>query len=292
MRPSRAVPGADTFPGTVESLGGRLVHRLVQPGTQPPVVLLGGCGVPYYMWNLVTAGLGGRELVRMDRPGLVGTPWPGVLPRLSSEVDTLVDLLRGLSSPALVVAHSMAGLHAEALIRQHPELVRGLVLADTSVEWEPKPRHGERYWLLAARAMHRLPRVPPLRFVGSLTDRVMTTAQSRRLRWNRRRPAMAVATYRAPDAVASVIAESAAYESQILDLAVVRTDRPFPAIPVRVLTAAADGGHRWVAAQARLAEELGGTQVIADDSRHLIMVDRPDLVISAILAVEAESRPA
>lgn len=291
MRPRRADLAGDAFPGTVERLGGRLVHRLVEAGTQPPVVLLGGCGVPYYMWNLVARGLDGRELVRMDRPGLVGTPWPGVLPRLAAEVDTLAELLQSLSAPALLVAHSMAGFHAEAVARLHPELVQGLVLADGSVEWKPRPPRWERFWLLAARFLRGASPFPALRFVGSLTDRAMTTAQSRRLRWHRRRPPMAVATYRAPDAVASVIAESAAYESQVLDLAAVRSAHPFPAIPVRVLTAAGAGGRRWVRAQAKLAEALGGSQVIAEDSRHLIMVDRPDLVIAAIVEVGSLAGP-
>jgi pimeloyl-ACP methyl ester carboxylesterase len=213
-----------------------------------------------------------------------------VLPRLAAEVDTLVDLLRGLSEPGLLVAHSMVGFHAEAVARLHPELVMGLVLTDGSVEWQPRPPRGERVWLLAARILRRISPFPALRFIGSLTDRAMTTAQSRRLRWNRRRPPMAVATYRAPDAVASVVAEAAAYESQVLDLALLRQQHPFPAIPVRVLSAGAEG-KRWVRAQARLAAELGGSQVVAEDSRHLLMVDRPDLVIAAIAAVAAEAPP-
>ena len=53
-------------------------------------------------------------------------------------------------------------------------------------------------------------------------------------------------------------------------------------IPTVVLTAAGDGGARWVANQRRLAELLGARQVVIDDSRHLIMLDRPDAVADAI----------
>src|SRR4029453_9628176 len=34
-------------------LGGRTVHVVSRPGAGPPVVLLGGCGVPSYDWDLV-----------------------------------------------------------------------------------------------------------------------------------------------------------------------------------------------------------------------------------------------
>jgi poly(3-hydroxyoctanoate) depolymerase len=42
-------------------------------------------------------------------------------------VDTLETLLETVGA-AIVVAHSMAGFHAEALVRQRPDLVVGLVL--------------------------------------------------------------------------------------------------------------------------------------------------------------------
>jgi pimeloyl-ACP methyl ester carboxylesterase len=49
-----------------------------------------------------------------------------------------------------------------------------------------------------------------------------------------------------------------------------------------VLTAASGGLRRWVADQRRLAQLLGARQVVIDDSRHLVMLDRPDVVVDAI----------
>jgi pimeloyl-ACP methyl ester carboxylesterase len=49
-----------------------------------------------------------------------------------------------------------------------------------------------------------------------------------------------------------------------------------------VLTAAEKGGARWVTEQAELAEMLNARQIVVADSRHLIMVDRPDVVAQAI----------
>lgn len=270
----------------VERLGGREVHWVHQPGAGPVVVLLGGCGVPYYTWDAVLELLPGVELVRMDRPGLVGTVWPGQLPTLADEVITLAELVRRFGGRAIVVGHSMAGPHAEALARQHPELVAGLVLVDASVDWAPKRAGPSEFWLDIARATRAVMSVPALRLLGSLADRVLTATQSRRRIFD---PTSAVAkqVYRSRDAAASVIAEQATSNAQLWDLAEVRATKPLPPVSTVVLTAAGDGGASWVADQRRLAELLGAAQVVADDSRHLIMIDRPDLVAEAVTAVRS-----
>lgn len=288
--PTRSTKGGAplSVPGTIERFGGRAVHWVHQAGAGPAVVLLGGCGMPYYTWDDVVALLPDVQIDRIDRPGLVGTPWPGTLPQLSAEVETLAELVARAGAPAVVVAHSMAGPHGEALARQHPELVAGLVLADSSVEWDPsKPGRG-RGWLLAARAVHAVMALPPLRRVGSLADRVMVAGQSRRRRLLDRTSAVAKAVYRSRETLAQVIAEQAAYAGQIYDLAELRKTTTMPTVPVVVLTAAGDGGAQWVQDQARLAELLGGQQVVVEDSRHLIMIDRPEVVADAVLSVRRQ----
>ena len=52
--------------------------------------------MPYYAWDPVVELLTGRWVVRMDRPGLAGTPWPGRLPTLAEEIATLEDLVTSL----------------------------------------------------------------------------------------------------------------------------------------------------------------------------------------------------
>ena len=93
---------------------------------------------------------------------------------------------------------------------------------------------------------------------------------------------MATTIFRSRDAVPSVIAEHAAYAQQVWDLARLRESFPWPDIPTVVLTAAGEGVPRWVADQRRLARLLRARQVVIDDSRHLIMLDRPDAVVDAI----------
>ena len=273
----------------IQELGGRLVHWLRQGSGRPPVILIGGCGVPSSAWTYLLPALGELEVVRFDRPGLLGTPWPGTLPTLAAEVATLVALIEQVDGPVVLVAHSMGGLHAEALVRTRPDLVRGLVLADASADW-PHSRSGRwtrlsaRCWLLLARLARVGFRLPPVRVLGSAADRLLVTVQSNR-RLLDRRPPIAWRAYRDGEAVASVIAEQAAYGQQVRDLADLRERTDFPPIPVVVITAAKAGGSRDLRRQARLAALLGGRQIVAPDSRHLLMLDRPDLVSEAVREV-------
>lgn len=273
---------------TIEDLGGREVHWQRSPGQGPAILLLGGCGVPAYTWDDVAQLLPDLDVVRLDRPGLGGTPWPGVLPRLRDEVATLVALAERVGGPVVVVGHSMAGPHAEALARIRPDLVAGLVLADSSVETDPKEPGDGAAWLKAAKAVRRLMALRPLRAVGAVVDRVLVAAQSRSRHVFDSTTPLDRSVYRDRDATASVIAEQAAYAHQMWDLARLREQLGFPDRPVVVLTAAGDGGDAWVTVQADLARLLKGRQVVVEDSRHLIMLDRPDLVAEAVRALRRE----
>jgi poly(3-hydroxyoctanoate) depolymerase len=268
-------------------LAGRLVRVSGQSGRRPAVLLLGGCGVPSTLWQPVVDRLPDRELVLLDRPGLAGTPWPGRLPTLSEEVDMLNALVQSIGGPVVLVAHSMAGPHAEALARTHPQQVLGLVLVDGSVEWRlGRPtaldvlRHGS--WLVLARSVRRLAGVLPAQALSRGVARLVVVSQSA-LRLGDDIPGLDALT--GPDAVASVLAEQGAYTEQLRDLQQLREQRAWPALPTMVLTAAGDGGQRWVEDQRRLADLLGGTQVLVEESRHLMMLDSPSRIAEAVRAV-------
>lgn len=273
----------------VTSLGGRDVHLLVQPGQGPPLVLLGGCAVPSYAFRRVVARLSGRWTVVLDRPGLVRTRWPGHLPTLAEEVATLADLVEVLGEPAVVVAHSMAGPHVEALVRLHPGTVRGLVLLDASVEVSADAPHAatEEAWLRASRLTLEGARFAPVASAASVAARLMVWGQSQRLHLANAQPPRAREVFTRPDSLASVVAEQAAYASQLADLQDLFATTTWPdGLPSLVLTAGTRTG--WVRKQRVLADRLGARQVVVDDSRHLMMVDRPDVVADAVLAMVRE----
>ncbi|HEY5784707.1 MAG TPA: alpha/beta hydrolase [Microlunatus sp.] len=274
----------DVADGHHERLGDRTVNVIVEPGSGPPVILISGCGMPSYAWDPVVRLMEGHELVRLDRPGLGGTPWPNHLPTLAEETATLVDLAEEHPG-GVFVAHSMASFHAEATIRRRPDLVAGLVLVDGSMETTPRRPIGEGAWLAIARGAEWAAKVPPLAALGPIADRITVTTQSRR-RLLDPMDARSYATYSRADAVASVIAESAAYRRQALDLARVRVATRWPSgLPVEVLTAKGSGGDKGIAAQRELTDLLGGRQTVLADSQHLMMMDEPQAIADAVRRV-------
>jgi pimeloyl-ACP methyl ester carboxylesterase len=283
--PSMSVAETQTVLPTdgLATLGGRVVHVASQAGAGPPIVLLGGCGVPSYDWDSVADLLSDAALVRLDRPGLLGSEWPDELPQLAAEVATL-EALVALTGRAIIVAHSMAGFHAEALVRERPDLVIGLVLADGSVELNPSRPKSRGGWLWLARFVRKAMGIPALRLLSSFTQRLLVAAQSHR---SGTEPVSSVTrqTFRNAETIASVLAEQAAYAEQAWDLAEFRKDYPWPGVPTVVLTAAEKGGARWIVKQAELAEMLKAPQIVVEDSRHLIMIDRPDVVAQAVRAL-------
>jgi pimeloyl-ACP methyl ester carboxylesterase len=277
----------------VTTLGGRLVHLEVVPGPTDrpgtPILLLGGCAVPSYAFRPVVTALPERWFVSLDRPGMLDTPWPGRLPTLAEEVATLVELCSAVGQPPVVVAHSMAGPHVEALVREHPGVVSGLVLLDASIEVDAKPPHAatERAWLAASKVALEGARLPPFALAASLSTRVAVWSQSQRLRLSYSRPPDTSELFRRPDTLASVVAEQAAYADQLADLQTLLGTTTWPGTPSVVLTAGNRPG--WVRKQRVLAHRLGARQVLVDDSRHLMMLDRPDAVADAILELLPES---
>jgi pimeloyl-ACP methyl ester carboxylesterase len=233
----------------------------------------------------VQTALPGRWLVALDRPGMLDTPWPGHLPTLAEEVATLLELCRSVGEPPVVVAHSMAGPHAEALVRQHPGSIRGLVLLDASIEVDAAPPRPatERAWLAASRLALNGARLPPFALAASLSTRVAVWSQSQRLRLSYARPPGAHELFQRPDTLASIVAEQAAYAAQLADLHTLLETTTWPGTPSIVLTAGSRPG--WVRKQRVLAHRLDARQVVVDDSRHLMMIDRPDLVADAVLAL-------
>jgi pimeloyl-ACP methyl ester carboxylesterase len=179
----------------------------------------------------------------------------------------------------------MASFHAEATIRRRPDLVAGLVLVDGSIEAVPRPPVGEGAWLTVARGAEWAAKVPALAALGPVVDRITISAQSHRRLLDPMDP-RSFTTYSRADAVASVIAESAAYRRQANDLVRLRVARRWPTgLPVEVITAAGAGGARWIAAQQALAELLGARQTVLPDARHIVMLDEPRVIADAIRRV-------
>ncbi|MCQ8773442.1 alpha/beta fold hydrolase [Streptomyces telluris] len=271
-------------------VGGVPLH-VVREGSGPVCVLSAGLGMGWFDWEPVVPLLTPhRTVVRFDRPGLGFSAPPLEPPTAAGEADRIAGVLDalGLREPATVVGHSLAGFHAEAFARLHPQRTAGIVLVDGSVEEDARPAPARELRTTAAHARGvvvaaaGLPRAlgPSLR---RLTVRVSSV--------NRQDPAPADLvrrTYGTGRVVRALLMENARYRDVAAELDALRESRPMPPVPVSVLAASPGTGswleRRWLERQRALAERLDGRFEAVAPAGHLLMYDRPQSVATAILA--------
>ncbi|GAA2435835.1 alpha/beta hydrolase [Actinomadura vinacea] len=277
----------------VANAGGEQVH-LVDTGRRdgPPLLIGSGLGGAWFDWDPTVELLRAEHrTVVYDRPGLGRSPAAHAPPSLRRDVQIMADLAKEIGAPVTVLAHSMGAFAAEALARLHPELLNGLVLVDPSYERDPcaGPRVAAaltpltktlggalgvtRIARLGAPAARRL----VLRFTSDRDDTV---------------PAATVRdVYGRGTVIGTIAAEELAYREMAADLAALRDRRPFPDLPLVVLTALGDvrGPGRaqdWAEGHRRLAAmSPRGEQVELPGAKHMLQLDRPDAIAAAVAQV-------
>ncbi|GAA2132173.1 alpha/beta fold hydrolase [Actinomadura napierensis] len=277
----------------IVNVGREQVHVVEEgPADGPPLLLSSGLGGAWFDWRPSSDLLRDRNrLIAFDRPGLGLSPAAVAAPTLRREADILAALAERAGRPVIVVAHSMAGFHAEALARLRPELVRGLVLVDPS--YEPDPHAFVRFAAvaipLATAAGAVLGATRLAKIVGPFGRRTVLKCTSRR---DEPVPdAVVRSVYGRGTVLGTVVAEDLAYREQAVDLARLRERRPFPAVPLVVLTALGDvkgdtKKREWSQGHARLASMTPyGSQVDLPDCLHMVQLDRPDAVADAVAEV-------
>lgn len=269
------------------TVGGQRLH-VVSAGTGAPVVLTSGLGGAWFDWLPTVDRLRrGYRVIVFDRPGLGGShdrrEWAGRT--LRQEADLLAGLARWAGGPVVVVAHSLAGLHAEAFARLRPELVRGLVLVDPSAPVR-RPAFAEAFARLS----------PLARLAGSVAGATGLARLAgpgvrgmvmRRIceRGEVASPENVREVYAHGHVLGALLAEDLGYRRLVADLLTVRSHRPFPAVPLRVITALRsvrnpDGRRRAHAELAALSPD--GRQVVLPDVGHVVHIDRPEAVADAV----------
>ncbi|MFJ7954798.1 alpha/beta fold hydrolase [Streptomyces sp. NPDC096319] len=259
---------------------GGVAHHAAVDGSGPVCVLGAGLGLSWFDWDPVLPYLAPhRTVVRFDRPGH-GLSAPAAAPptaageadRIAALLDALGDAL-GPRGPVTVVGHSIAGFHAEAFARLHPDRTAALVLVDSSVEEHPRPSRttaGSR----ALAAVLCAAGVPAA--LGPLVRRLT-------VRGDPTPPALIRRVYGTSRVLRGALLENARYGDVAAELLALRARHPLPpGLPVTVL-AAPDGSARWERRQRALARRLGARYEAAEPSGHLVMRDRPDAVARAIL---------
>jgi pimeloyl-ACP methyl ester carboxylesterase len=276
------------LPGEFVRVDGDLLHVVSEGTGAPPVLLTSGLGGAWFDWIAVTELLRDRHrVINFDRPGLGGSPPVGHRPaRLRAEADRLAGLARWAGEKVVVVAHSLGGFHAEAFARLHPELVYGMVLVDPSAE-QDEPRHARRLSRLAP-AAGVAGRAIGMTGLGRLAGPRIHAMVMRRItdRGDVAPPEFVRTVYGRPHVLGTLLAENAAYRQLAADLLALRDSVPFPQIPLCVITALGDvrgDGRKWRGVHAHLAAlSPHGRQVVLPHTKHLVQIDRPEVVAEAV----------
>ena len=135
-----AAPPLRVFERTLRAIdanGTRLTYRLIGDSTAPPVVFVHGTLADYRSWSGQETAFAQtyRVLVysrRYHRPNPQATDDQTYSPKLHAE-DLAAMLLNLELPPAHIVGSSYGAYVALALAREHPEMVRSLVLAEPPI---------------------------------------------------------------------------------------------------------------------------------------------------------------
>ena len=292
---------------------GRLVHltdahvHVVVEGSGPPVLFDSGLGGSSIEWGRVAADLATEfTVIRYDRPGFAWSPDSGCDRRAVAAGRRIIELLTtlGIDEPAILVGHSLGGVHVRAAAALAPERVGGLVLVDPSHEGMLETLATSKEAGVLAVVLRVFSRLAPFglgRLIGRPLARMAMSDGRVPLDDEGRARAKAgeLLTLRTVHGLRGLAAEHGCLEESLQQFVELLTTAPAPAVPVTVITAAAPSPNARIA-EARgkidpLHAELAagcvrGRHVFAERSGHLVPLDQPDLVAECVRETAAAMR--
>ncbi|MEW6498917.1 MAG: alpha/beta hydrolase [Cyanobacteriota bacterium] len=283
--------------GQFVDIGGFRLHLNCMGQGTPTVVMDAGAGAPSITWGLVPPEIAKfTRVCTYDRAGL-GWSDPNLrTPRTSQQsVDELHTLLTqaGIKPPYILVGHSLGGANMRLYASQYPEDVVGLVLVDASHEsymtsetWKGIKR---QLWLY--QVMRVASRVGVLRLIGELNLLPILEEIKQKIQKYPLAVQALFDTYKSycyrPHYWATVSSEYANLEKSFEQLQAVKSLNNLPLI-VLVQGAKApemseERFQRWQEVQLDLTKLSSNSQyIIAEKSGHLIPLEQPDLIVSAV----------
>ncbi|HEX7385516.1 MAG TPA: alpha/beta fold hydrolase [Burkholderiaceae bacterium] len=238
-------------------------------GDGVPVVLSHALGLDLSMWDALAGELGAqRAVLRYDQRGHGGSALPGGPYTMDELVDDAARLIREWGrGPVAFVGLSMGGMVAQGLAIRYPELVRGIVVANSTSKYPPEaaPAWAQRIERVEAGGM------------PAIADLVIERYFSEAFRAGE---AQTVARYR-ETVLRSDPAGYAACCRAIRD--VDWTDRLSQVkAPALVIAGALDVGATPAMSRA-IAERIAGSRlVVLDDVAHLSSAERPQALAALV----------
>src|SRR3989442_10399028 len=262
---------------TVTRAGVELVYW-TWPGGDPPVLALHGIGNYGRYWDLFADALAGRR--RLVAPDARGHGESGRLAEGYAPDDFVADAMAGPDASAIqravVMGHSMGGLHAIQLAARHRDRVRAIVIVAGGAE--PIAEGNER--------ARRLLTGRPPRFASPAEARAYLERTSpgyteavyvNRLAWAFREEAGELVWRSDPNALAEIMRSRVAPPERWQMLGAIR----LPALVVR--------GTRSNVLSAdvarRIARTLDHGRLIELDAGHNVALERPSELPEAVLAL-------
>jgi pimeloyl-ACP methyl ester carboxylesterase len=274
--------------GRLVDVGGYRVH-LYCVGTGTPTVVITGAGYSFD-WGLVQPEV--AKFARVCAYDHSGVAWsdPGPTDTCSLRVGELHAALKNanMDGPYLLVGHSLGALVSRLYASKYPDEIVGMVIVDhagafTYLPWTRptlfESKVGERYGFQSAVPI--APVNPPVDVPSESADmdadfKKLPADDYKLHLWANSLPGHSAIMTRNEAIMAECTSD--------LQVATRNQTHPLESKPLIVLSTPA--GQSYASQLASLSSN--GKQLVVFDSSHFIMVDRPDVVISAIReAVEA-----
>ena len=262
---------------TVTRAGVELVYW-TWPDGEPPALALHGIGNYGRYWDFFADALAGR--LRLVAPDARGHGESGRPPEGYAPDDFVADAIAVLDAcaiqRALVVGHSMGGLHLIQLAARHPERVRALVIVDAGVE--PMAEGSERARSLLTGRPRRFASASEARSYLERTSPGYTDAVYRnRLAWAFREEGGQLVWRSDPHALAEIMRSRVDPGERWRALGAVRC-------PVLVVRGTRSNVLSAEVAR-RMAGALGDGRLVELDAGHNVALDRPRELADAVVAL-------
>lgn len=293
-------------PGRLVQVGDVEVHVVVE-GSGPPVLIDSGLGGSSIEWTRIAADLADDfTVIRYDRPGFAWSPGAACDRRSVAAAQRIIELLKALDvdGPAILVGHSLGGVHVRAVAALAPELVGGLVLVDPSHEGMLELAADAKAARGVAKVMRVISWLAPYgigRVVGRPLGK-LALSDARQPLDDETRAGAAIAgqlTLRTGHGLRALAAEHGCLEESLQQFVELTGRVPEPTIPVTVITAAAPSPSARVAAAREKIDRLHadlvaksprGRHVFAEKSGHLVPLDQPEIVVQSVRETAAMMR--
>ena len=275
------------MPGQLVDVGGYKMHINCTGQGTPAVILDSGLGDSYISWRQVQPQIAQfTRVCSYDRAGLGysdASPCPRIGKDIAEELHTLLHNA-DVSSPYVLVGHSMGGFDVRLYASLYHNEVAGMVLVDSShpgqqKRFPPALNDMDATWLREQEFLEftmpfGLPRI--LGFCGD-------DAEVRAAECNFHSLHESVAELKAIARSAAETGSTGSFADMPLAVLSHDPEKPQPDLPEDLVKPANDA---WSQMQKELAQlSSRGTQVIAKGSGHYIQLDRPDVVVEAVRKV-------